>query len=244
VSGRIVHIGDATLILGDCRDWIPTLFPVDAVISDPPYGVKARAGMGGGSKGDGGMWAGATIAGDVDVSIRDQALLLAAAPFAVIAAVRLLHPAGTQATVVWDKGEHTGAGDLRMPWKPNFDLVHIGGDGWAWHRRGSGIVKFNAVAGCVADRNDGKRFHPFEKPCSLMAHFIQRAPGKRILDPFMGSGTTGVAAVRCGAQFIGIEIEEKYFSIACRRIEDANRQKDLFVAPPASALTAEQGGLL
>jgi hypothetical protein len=65
-----------------------------------------------------------------------------------------------------------------------------------------------------------------------------------ILDPFMGSGTTGVACAKMGRKFIGIEIDPEYFDIACRRIEDANRQKDLFVAPPASALTAEQGGLL
>jgi hypothetical protein len=229
------------LYLGDCREIIPTLEPIDAVISDPPYGVKARAGMGGGSKGDGGMWAGVTIAGDEDVVTRDEALLLAGAPFAVIAAVRLPHPAGTKATVVWDKGEHTGAGDLRLPWKPNFDLVHIGGDGWSWHRRGSGIVRFNAVAGCVGNQNDGRRFHPFEKPLSLMAHFIQRAPGKHILDPFMGSGTTGVAAIRCGSRFTGIELDPKFFDIACRRVADELSRPDMFASPlsPSHSETPE-----
>lgn len=208
-----------TIWCGDCREILPKLHGFTAVVSDPPYGVSARAGMGGGDKGDGGMWAGATIAGDRDVSTRDQALALANVPFAVLAAVRLPHPPGTKATVVWDKGEHTGAGDLRLPWKPNFDLVHIGGDGWRHARRGSGVIKFNAVAGCVGNRNDGKRFHPFEKPVELMAHFIERAPGNCILDPFMGSGTTLRAAKDLGRPAIGIEVDEQWCEIAARRLQ-------------------------
>ncbi len=62
---------------------------------------------------------------------------------------------------------------------------------------------------------------------------IQKAPNGIILDPFMGSGTTGVACAKLGRKFIGIEIEPKYFDIACKRIEDAYRQGDLFVDPPA-----------
>lgn len=208
-----------SLYFGDARDILPTLHGFTAVVSDPPYGVSARAGMGGGDKGDGGMWAGVTIAGDKDVSTRDEVLALANVPFAVLAAVRLPHPPGTKATVVWDKGEHTGAGDLRLPWKPNFDLIHIGGEGWRHSRRGSGIVRFNAVAGCVGNRNDGHRYHPFEKPVALMAHFIERAPGNCILDPFMGGASSAVAAINLGKHFIGIESDLKFFDIACRRVE-------------------------
>lgn len=218
---RIEQLSEGvTLYCGDCREIIPTLARGYTIISDPPYGVNARSGMGGGNKGDGGMWAGATIAGDKDVSTRDEALALAQAPFAVLAAVRLPHPLGTKATVVWDKGEHTGAGDLRLPWKPNFDLVHIGGDGWRHTRRGSGIIKFNAVAGCVGNRNDGRRFHPFEKPVALMAHFVERAPSTTIVDPFCGGCATGVAAIKLGRSFIGIDSDPQFFDIGCKRLAD------------------------
>lgn len=226
---KIVTIGNATLHLGDCRDILPTL-TVDAVVTDPPYGINAKLGMGGGTKGDGGMWKGVRIAGDLDTATRDEALTLAAAPFAAFAKWDKPQPPNTRTAVVWDKGEHTGAGDLALPWKPNFDVVFIGGDGWSWSRRGSGVVRVNAVAGCVADRNDGHRFHPFEKPIGIMAHFVERAPGSIIVDPFMGSGTTGLACLKLGRKFVGIEIDPEFFDVACRRIEDAVRQPDMFVA--------------
>lgn len=227
--GRIEQLAEGvTLYLGDCREIIPSLPLGYVVISDPPYGVSARSGMGGGTKGKGGMWAGATIAGDKDVSIRDEVLALANVPFAVLAAVRLPHPPGTKATVVWDKGEHTGAGDLRLPWKPNFDLVHIGGDGWRHSRRGSGIIKFNAIAGCVGNRNDGHRYHPFEKPVALMEHFIERAPGNYIVDPFMGGASTAVAAINLGRRFAGVESDLKFFDIACSRVQATLAAPNMF----------------
>jgi len=231
----IETIGDATLYLGDCREILPTLDGVDAVVTDPPYGIDLALGMGGGSRGDGGMWAGVKIAGDADTSLRDWVLEQAAAPFAAFGSPRRAPPNNTRATVVWDKGEHTGAGDLNLPWKPSFEMVFIGGAGWKSAKREGGIVRINAVAGCVADRNDGKRFHPFEKPVEIMRHFCERAPGATILDPFMGSGTTGVAALKLGRKFIGIEIEPRYFDIACKRIEEAWKQPRLFEEPKPKA---------
>lgn len=76
--------------------------------------------------------------------------------------------------------------------------------------------------------NEGKE-HPTQKPVQLMTWCVQKTEGDLILDPFMGSGTTGVACARLGRRFIGIEIEPRYFDIACRRIEQAQRQPDLFV---------------
>jgi site-specific DNA-methyltransferase (adenine-specific) len=76
--------------------------------------------------------------------------------------------------------------------------------------------------------------HPTQKPVRLMVWCIEKAGNpKSILDPFMGSGTTGVAAARAGASFIGIEREPKYFDIACRRIEQAMAQGKLFCDDPA-----------
>ena len=233
---KVEIIGNGvTLYLGDCREVLPTLGPIAALISDPPYGVAARAGMGGGSKGDGGMWAGTTIAGDKDTSIRDEAIILAAAPFAVLSAVRIPHPPGTKATVVWNKGEHTGAGDLRMPWKPSFELVHIGGEGWSAPKRTGGIISINAVAGCVGNRNDGHRYHPFEKPVELMAHFVGRAPAGLIVDPFLGGGSTAIAAIKLGRPFVGIELKTEFFEITKDRIIQFMRQADMFASPLSAA---------
>lgn len=104
----------------------------------------------------------------------------------------------------------------------------------AWN--GSGHARWNAggkrgvYTHCV---NNSERHgeHPTEKPRRLMAEIIGdfTNDGETILDPFMGSGTTGVAAVQMGRDFIGIEREERYFEIACRRIEEAQRQGDLFL---------------
>lgn len=229
---RVETIGDATLYLGDAREIIPGLPAIDAVVTDPPYGIGAKLGMGGGRKGSGGMWKGRRIAGDKDVTVRDEVLRAICSPFAAFAKVNTAPAPGTRTTVIWDKGEHTGAGDLALPWKPSFELVFIGGDGWAWPRRLGGIVRVNAVAGCVAERNDGHRHHPFEKPVAIMRHFCERAPGGLILDPFMGSGTTGIAAIEIGRKFVGIEIEPEYFETACRRIEDAARRPTLFAERP------------
>ena len=68
-------------------------------------------------------------------------------------------------------------------------------------------------------------------------HFIglHSSDGETILDPFMGSGTTGVACAKLGRKFIGIELEKKYFDIACQRIEEAYQQPDMFIEPPAKA---------
>jgi hypothetical protein len=218
---RTETIGDCTLYLGDCREILPALAPVGAVVTDPPYGIKAVLGMGGGGKGDGGMWRGVAIAGDDDLEVRDWALRAVSAPSASFAKAGTPSPEGLTATVVWDKGEHTGAGDLTLPWKPSFEVVYICGRGWSWSRREGGIVRVNAIAGCVGNRNDGHRHHPFEKPIAIMRHFCERAPPGTILDPFMGSGTTGVACAHLRRSFIGVEIDEGYFNVACLRIAAA-----------------------
>jgi len=204
-----------TIYHGDCQDVIKDSGKA-AAISDPPYGVKAKAGMGGGGKGDGGMWAGTRIKNDENTSLRDW-VCESFSTFAMFGAAKIPHPPKTKSVLVWDKGEHTGAGDLKLPWKPNFDLIFIGGDQWAG-RRGSGVVRFNAVAGCVGNRNNGYRSHPFEKPISVMAHLVERCAAPVIVDPFAGSGTTGVAAKLQGRKCILIEMEEEYCEIAANRM--------------------------
>ena len=140
--------------------------------------------------------------------------------------------------MVFDKGPGFGMGDLSFPWKPSFELIYIRGTEWSGKRdegvlRGHVQVSWETQFKGLGDRE--ARSHPHQKPFSLCEALIEKLPSQFIiLDPFMGSGTTGIACARLGRKFIGIEIEERYFDIACRRIEDAYRQADLFVKAPVA----------
>jgi DNA modification methylase len=222
---RVERIGLAELWLGDCREIAPTLARPAAVISDPPYGIAH-------SSNHGASWNGRQIACDQDTTARDEmAALFAGIPGAWCGTWKTPPVAGTRGVVVWDKGPAFGMGDLSFPWKPSFELIYVTGQGWTG-RRSNGVVRGAVVVSWEAHPNvpaDESRKHPHEKPEWLMAHFMERLPGASpILDPFMGSGTTGVAAVRMGRRFIGIEIDPTYFATACRRIEAAQRQGDIF----------------
>lgn len=223
---EIVTIGQATLYHGDCREILPGL-EYESVISDPPYGIGLALGVC--SKGsNGGMWANVKIVGDETVGVRDEmlALISDAKSAAIFASHRAPQPPGFSERLIWEKGEHTGAGNLAFPWKPNFELIWVRGE-WSGKRIGA-VIKHLAIAGCVGNRNDGHRYHPTEKPVGLMEHFVTRCAGT-VCDPFMGSASTGVACANHGRGFVGIEIERKYFDIACERIERAYAQQRLFV---------------
>lgn len=214
---RIEHIGAATLYLGDCRDVLPTLGKVDAVVTDPPYGIAH-------SSNHGASWQGTQIAGDADVSVRDDVLAaLSHVPAIVFGSWKRAKPVGVHTVLIWDKGDAAGMGDLSIPWKPNHEEIYIIGNGFAG-RRDSAVLRHSVITWESQGRS-----HPHEKPVSLMTALIGKTIAQTILDPFMGSGTTGVAAVQMGRKFIGIEREPKYFDIACRRIEDAQRQGDMFI---------------
>ena len=223
-------IGDCTLYLGDCREVLPTLAKVDAVITDPPYGI-ADVWKGGFSKKHG--WGKAeTEAGlrnDWDASVPSDELMQ----------------------------EIVGAGDTAIIWGGNyFDLGK--GRGWLiWNKPERNFTlaeaelawtNFDAVIRVFdGNRSDVGRVHPTQKPLALMNWCIDQADkqiwktrkAKTILDPFMGSGTTGVAAVQMGRSFIGIEREPKYFDIACERIERAYSQPDFFVAAAPTKQTQD-----
>ena len=196
---RVETIGTATLYLGDCRGILDPSWAISAIVTDPPYGIDAKLGMGGGSKGDGGMWAGVRIEGDKDTSARDAILTWLGLPFAALAKWNTQPPPGTRCAVVWSKGEHTGAGDLSLPWKPDFELVFNGGDGWSASRRGSGVLKINAIAGCVADRNDGHRYHPFGEARRTDAPFCRARTGADYLRSVHGLRDNGNSGPQVGA---------------------------------------------
>ena len=217
---RIEVIGNAVLYCADCREVLPTLAGVDAVVTDPPYGISHSSTYCS-------SWKGTQIANDHDTSARDFVVgWLAGRSGAFCGTWKASAPVGAVAAVVWDKGPASGMGNLSLPWKPSWECVFVVGKRWRG-ARGEGVLRGSVV---VTWESAG-RVHPHEKPVWLMEHFVERAIGQTILDPFMGSGTTGVACARLGRPFVGAEISEKYFDIACKRIEAAQRQADLFVTP-------------
>jgi len=215
-------IGRATLYLGDCRDILPTLGKVDAVVTDPPYGMAYQSGHATDE-----LWAaGRTIAGDETTEARDAVLAWAEnRPCLCFGTWRIERPAAAKMVLIWNKGGALGMGDLSIPWKPDHEEIYVLGRGFIGSRD-CGSVLYHPPVQSMAKNG---RVHPTEKPVGLMKMLLRKVPGT-ILDPFMGSGTTGVAAVQMGRDFIGIEREPKYFDIACRRIEEAQRQGDLFIS--------------
>jgi len=218
-----VIIGDATLYCGDCLEILPTLGEVDAVVTDPPYGISHKSSH---TNGNPVHWHNKEIAGDKDTSCRDSAIALSSFRVAaVFGSIKAARPSGTVMDLIWHKGEASGMGDLSIPWKPCWELIHIIGRGWSGRRDPAVILGHNVVTWASMGRS-----HPHEKPVSLVEAILDKAPdSETILDPFMGSGTTGVACANLGRKFIGIEIEPKYFDIACERIEAAYAQGRLFI---------------
>lgn len=211
---------------GDCLEWIRGLDPAGMVlVTDPPYGISLDSGREG-------KFNGRTIDGDGSPALRDAVLEWAEAhsvPAIVLGSWRVPRPKGTRAVLTWEKGEHVGMGGLRLPWKPNTEEVYILGHGFTGPRRGS-VLKHLAVAG--TEQYNRTRHHPTEKPVSLMVDLIDSTPpGCTILDPFAGSGSTGVAALKTGRRFRGCEIDPKYARIARRRLKEA--EHTLFPSRPA-----------
>ena len=218
-----VIIGNAKLWLGDCRDILPTLPKVDAVITDPPYGIGESAGKAKTRTGPGGIGGGKYVKdyGDDnwdDQPIPDDLIQMAreAGRWSVIFGGNYYAMPPAKCWLVWDKenGDSDFA-DCELAWTNLPKAVRRIRYMW------NGMLRANGEA-----RGD----HPTQKPIGVMAWAISHVPEpcRTILDPFMGSGTTGVACMNLGRSFIGIEREVKYFDIACRRIDDAQRQSRLF----------------
>ena len=233
---RVERLSDSvTLYCGDCRAVVPTLGRVDAVVSDPPYGMNWRTDSTRFTGGTTSRGKGRADWGDIagDRTPFDPSDWLAFRECILFGANHYAHrlPVGT--TLVWmKKAPHlfgTFLSDAEIAWKK-------GGHGVYIH-----FEQFPPPARMA--ENDGSVAHPTQKPIGLMAWCLRRVKGHTILDPFMGSGTTGVAAVKMGRRFIGIEIDETYFDIACRRIAKALAQPDLLIDPPKPAQEAEQAAL-
>ena len=223
-------IGDCTLYLGDVLDVLPQIETIDSVITDPPYssGGFNEAGKNAGSVGtrDNYKIIGDTMSTRGYCEILRRVLRDSNALACYVFTDWRMWPYTTEvielsgfrvrSMIVWDKG-HAGLGTR---WKPQHELIAWGTKVTSGHGRGHGNVIRQSRC-----RNEN---HPTEKPVSLMETLIDYAEGEIITDPFMGSGTTGVACAKMGRSFIGIELDPGYFDIACQRIDDAYRQGDMF----------------
>jgi DNA modification methylase len=221
---RTEVIGRATLYLGDCREVLPTLGKVDAVVTDPPYGIDYGKSGGFNASHGWGEWR-ENVEWDKERPAADVfELLLQAGKHKIIWGgnyfTDLLPP--TMQWLVWDKGQRNfSLADCEFAWSSQQKAARI-----FTYARGN-------ESGFAPKSKEERQYtsgHPTQKPLALMKWCLGFVPkAQSILDPFMGSGTTGVAAVQMGRDFIGIEREPKYFDIACRRIEDAQRQGDMFI---------------
>ena len=233
-----VIIGNATLYRGDCMDMLPMLDKVDAVITDPPYGI--------GFKYEGSYLDTATTYQRLIEPLRGLPLALLQYPEEMM---RLVCPI-------------LGAPDECLVWAYNSNLPRQSRLWGFWNlpvdfRRVRQPVKnpdcakvasadaasYDWVSDIHQVKGNGseKSAHPCQVPVALMQRVITLTDPQTILDPFMGSGTTGVAAMQMGRSFVGIEREQKYFDIACQRIEQAQKQADFFIAP---AVKQEQQPLI
>lgn len=216
-----MQIGDAPLYLGDCMEILPTLGRVDAVVTDPPYGIGEAAGK----NASRGNLAVAKDYGDDDwddepISPELLALVRSAGRWNVIFGGNYYNCPPASCWLVWDK--QNGSNDFA-----DCEL--------AWTNLPKAVRRLQYMwNGMLRANNEPRGDHPTQKPLGVMRWAIQQvpAPADTILDPFMGAGTTGVAAIQLGRKFIGIERKERYFDAACRRIEDARKQPDMFIERP------------
>ena len=221
---NVITIGNATLYLGDCRDILPTLPKVDAVITDPPYGIGFAAQPTQRQRANGMLakkWDDETPGDDL------IGLVIQAGSDCVIWGGNYFSLPVSRGWLAWLKqGNAPSMADLEL----------------AWTSRDMNARQFEkSVKSASLEKNLQDAAHPTQKPVDLMKWCVnQIGDPQTILDPFMGSGTTGVAAVQMGRSFIGIEREPKYFDIACQRIENAQRQVSLFDPAPSKQ---EQIGL-
>ena len=235
MTGRVEHIGDATLYLGDCREILPTLGKVDAVVTDPPYGIADKPmldlpGRGGRGNND------YHPPSDWDAFIDPALPALCSLASDTVAwfghwrkrdEVERAFLMPLRAEIVWAKDTHVG---------PPCPVAMRDERIWLFAAHGiKGATFETSVWDCPIIPTWSHKHHKNEKPVLLLKRLIRFLNPLSVLDPFMGSGTTGVACVELGRKFIGIEIEERYFDIACRRIEAATRQPKLPLPAPRPA---------
>ena len=217
---------------GDSLEILPTLTGIDAVVTDPPYGINYDASK---SRQQGiqrfAMLAGDSTPFDISPWLAFDDVIAWCLPQCTINV-----PVGVGAWYAWDKVKQNGLG------------VRISECEYAWHKRATKTRAFRHLwSGAYRDSESGEAAeHPTQKPVALMEWCLSFLPvAETILDPFAGSGTTGVACIRTGRKFIGIEIDPHYAAIAAKRLQraEADRRNSLpFPDPEPVPVQAEMFG--
>lgn len=236
-----VIIGNATLYHGDCLEILPTLPKVDAVITDPPFSSGARTDAGKSVRGAmlrGAKWSEDWFSHD-NMATHGFLTLMRMLGRELITATGdsakshwfidwrmypnlygALESCGwvVKNLVIWDKC-HFGMG---QNYRNQHELI-------LYAEKGASTFPTHSTGNVIRCARQTAENHPTEKPIDLIETLLRASssPNDTILDPFMGSGTTGVACMNLGRKFIGIEIERKYFDIACERVDQAQRQMRL-----------------
>lgn len=221
---RKVIIENCTLYLGDCEKIIPILEDICAVVTDPPYGIKenykksrSRENLAKSGKYGEFDW-------DKKPATKTQIEMMRnISKYQIIFGGNYFDLPPTSCWLIWDKENgKSDFADCEIAWsnlKKAIRLIR-----WQWH----GMIRKGEMD---KTKNPITRKHPTQKPVGVMKWCIDQLPKdtSTILDPFMGSGTTLVACAEMGKKGIGIEINQEYFDVACERVKEACRQKDLFL---------------
>ncbi len=231
---REERIGGQRLILGDCLEVMQELGPVDAVVTDPPYGIAFPY----------------NSYNDTAENLKE--IVEKFVPLARDKAIRVVITPGNTNIFRYPAADWIGAWTWDTTtaqgfwgwsqWQP---ILLYGKDVWPGTNSKGGVLKSDRIhfsGGEAKISHDDGRGHTCPKPLAFVKRLLSRfsLPDDTILDPFMGSGTTLVACQKLGRQGIGVELDPDYFEIACKRVDEATRQPDLFVEP---ATKPEQQGL-
>lgn len=204
---------------GDCLEIVPELEGINVVVTDPPYGISYCSNMEGALP--------RSIMGDESTELRDAIVAWCEAqgiPAIMFGTWKAPRPANVKARLIWEKNVG-GMGDLKMPWSPMDEEIYVMGKGFSGKRE-SNVLR---VRETIVTWNSRGRTHPHEKPVSLLGILLKKCPAGTVLDPFMGSGSTILAAIRTGRKAIGIEKDPEHFKNALERIKRELAQGDLFL---------------
>lgn len=233
---HVEHIGYAELWLGDCRDILPHLGgKLDAIVTDPPYGLgesRLKTQLGRKNLAPGRDYGDFTWDSEPADSETIE-LIRSISNWQIIFGGNYFSLPPSPCWLIWDKENgKSDFADGEMAWTNLPGAMRI--IRWQWN----GFIRKGEMDKI---KTPTFREHPTQKPVSVMAWCIEKLPDacKTIVDPYMGSGSTGVAAIKAGKHFIGIEREPKYFEVACRRISEAHNQPDLFTATPVEPIQGE-----
>jgi DNA modification methylase len=196
-----------TIFHGDCREFKLEADTYDVVVCDPPYGLGVEFGR-----------SGETMRGDEGVYLRNWICALGV-PKLVFGSPRVDKPAGTRATLIWDKSELTGMGDLGFPWKATHEEIYVIGEGFKSRRRRGSVLRYPLRPAWTNHPDAVSNLHPTEKPFGLMVDLLECCPWSQVFDPTCGTGSTLQAAKTLRKLAIGIEIEERYCEIAANRLK-------------------------